>query len=1091
MTTTTSPPQASFIVSPIRPQQPSHHHQQQPQQHYQQPQSTKSNDKSVIPQKQQQPQPPTQQQSNPVFPTQHKPPPSTINDYIPFYSSPPRTLTNQDSTLPTTHFLPSPIDPIQHPLYTYTQMLNLIYTPPRLERFLTFAVLYLLRDFLIHFFWLPFQILLFIWQLLISCKYECTQAQNDDDDDDGGLFSQQQQQQQHQQRHQNTDNLSTNNFNNQQSDTTDISFRLSEQRQSNVSFIGASSTINNNNVINNNIAPSTAITATATSDYYSHFSPSTTSINDRNGQSKTIPFNENDQYQTQYSQSSDHQNDNEPRHLSTQTPLRSIKPPQQPTGTTIKVNSFNNTNNCHHIYRSTANQSHILNDDEPRFESIVDGDDHLTNSTQYTNNLDTTTTTTTTTTKSPTANNNTSLNSSSGSLMLISNPLDQSQPEYSDQNHHQQQHFPEELSQSSSFITTAPTATATTTTTTTADVIKPTSILRPSLSSSSSTSSSSPSPPSLIFHLPNQQQPQLSPIITSIVPVEPTATIIGNEIDSLSIQPIPASHVTLTSTVTLLSPPSQPSPTSSSLPPNNPNTTNITLSQHQQRRLSQQSIQVLPLQFSTPHDHQHYHHHYDDDGDIVYDHNTSMIDGHPLGNELTIGSFPQPNFSSASSSNALSSTSYTTLPVSNAPLRPIQPVEQVSMEGQSSRPNTASKSDNLLKSTTTTSTTPLTPSTTPNPTPHLTSLPFYTLLSVLPQLIIVYILIVYTSTSALYHYIRALSSMKLLAILGMSNILDKLLTTIGNDVTDWYFVSLDVLKVKYIESVTVSAVSPPELNKDIRDKFISTFLPTFLPLYNHADYSPTGFQSVTTNNTNNINSYNKPQQPKLPSTRILFIPMVFYTLYLLVHSFFILIQVTATHIALNSTDGTFYVLVTTVNFAELKSFVFKKYFFITLFQITVSDVAERAQFTLHSILVFMTSIGYIGTSMFTQGQDNPVIDPVQHSFGLSSSHTISSTAPSMYIPLLSSNIFTWCLSAGKMLLLLYTTKVIIDWIKHIFMTKFNRLPSHYLLYTHLIARDIYRCCNIPCSIATRSLQRLRLKTNVEPIQLHISIKPMK
>jgi hypothetical protein len=79
-----------------------------------------------------------------------------------------------------------------------------------------------------------------------------------------------------------------------------------------------------------------------------------------------------------------------------------------------------------------------------------------------------------------------------------------------------------------------------------------------------------------------------------------------------------------------------------------------------------------------------------------------------------------------------------------------------------------------------------------------------------------------------------------------------------------------------------------------------------------------------------------------------------------------LVQITSLHIALNSTDGTFFVLMVTVNFAELKTFVFKKYFFITLFQITVSDVAERAQFIIHGIFVIITSIGYIGSTIFTE-----------------------------------------------------------------------------------------------------------------------------
>lgn len=147
-------------------------------------------------------------------------------------------------------------------------------------------------------------------------------------------------------------------------------------------------------------------------------------------------------------------------------------------------------------------------------------------------------------------------------------------------------------------------------------------------------------------------------------------------------------------------------------------------------------------------------------------------------------------------------------------------------------------------------------------------------------------------------------------------------------------------------------------------------------------------------------------------------------IYLTCHGYVLVYQTISLNIATNSCSNALLTLLLSMQFSEIKGSVFKKIDKEGLFQIGMSDVAERFK-----LLLFLSIIGLRNL--------------------VAKSRNISSIIP-----------FTWCLNISSSGIQSSPTfnvigsEIIVDWIKHAYITKFNRIrPEMYDKFYFITYRD--------------------------------------
>ncbi|KAH8393978.1 hypothetical protein KR215_012042 [Drosophila sulfurigaster] len=141
--------------------------------------------------------------------------------------------------------------------------------------------------------------------------------------------------------------------------------------------------------------------------------------------------------------------------------------------------------------------------------------------------------------------------------------------------------------------------------------------------------------------------------------------------------------------------------------------------------------------------------------------------------------------------------------------------------------------------------------------------------------------------------------------------------------------------------------------------------------------------------------------------------VLFTLIYVFLHSGLIMFQATCLNVAVNSNNKGLLTIMISNNFVELKGSVFKKFDKNNLFQLTCSDVRERFHL---SVLLFIVMI------------------QTMKEFDWS--------------------ITQFCVMLPDCFAVLFT-EILIDWVKHAFITRFNELPeSIYREYTTSLAYDM-------------------------------------
>lgn len=141
--------------------------------------------------------------------------------------------------------------------------------------------------------------------------------------------------------------------------------------------------------------------------------------------------------------------------------------------------------------------------------------------------------------------------------------------------------------------------------------------------------------------------------------------------------------------------------------------------------------------------------------------------------------------------------------------------------------------------------------------------------------------------------------------------------------------------------------------------------------------------------------------------------IVFALIYVLLHSFLIMFQATTLNVAVNSNNKGLLTIMISNNFVELKGSVFKKFDKNNLFQLTCSDVRERFHL---AVLLFIVTIQTMKEFDWSMSQ--------------------------------------FCVMVPDCIAVL-VTEILIDWIKHAFITRFNEIPEYiYREYTTSLAYDM-------------------------------------
>ena len=168
-------------------------------------------------------------------------------------------------------------------------------------------------------------------------------------------------------------------------------------------------------------------------------------------------------------------------------------------------------------------------------------------------------------------------------------------------------------------------------------------------------------------------------------------------------------------------------------------------------------------------------------------------------------------------------------------------------------------------------------------------------------------------------------------------------------------------------------------------------------------------------------------------------------IYNIVHATALFYQVITLNVAVNSYSNALLTLLMSNQFVEIKSTVFKKIEKDNLFQLTCADVVERFQLWLMLIIIASRNIietNSLGTSTAESG-----------GAGIASSSPIRS---SNILPKSFTIFPNWIGQVMGPFLLVLGSEMLIDWLKHAYITKFNNTkPNIYGRFLDILAKDYY------------------------------------
>ncbi|KAJ2060754.1 hypothetical protein GGI17_003554 [Coemansia sp. S146] len=171
--------------------------------------------------------------------------------------------------------------------------------------------------------------------------------------------------------------------------------------------------------------------------------------------------------------------------------------------------------------------------------------------------------------------------------------------------------------------------------------------------------------------------------------------------------------------------------------------------------------------------------------------------------------------------------------------------------------------------------------------------------------------------------------------------------------------------------------------------------------------------------------------------------------YMLVHTLVLFYQVITLNVAVNAYSDQLLALLISNQFVEIKSNVFKKWEKEMLFQVVCADVVERFQEIVFLFIIILRNLAELA---------GPALSPSTGAVVPTAQAPVSfdSATPSAFGPLLPSWISIPLLNRILTpVLMVLGTEILIDWIKHAFITKLNWIrPEIYSHYIDILSRDL-------------------------------------
>jgi hypothetical protein len=164
--------------------------------------------------------------------------------------------------------------------------------------------------------------------------------------------------------------------------------------------------------------------------------------------------------------------------------------------------------------------------------------------------------------------------------------------------------------------------------------------------------------------------------------------------------------------------------------------------------------------------------------------------------------------------------------------------------------------------------------------------------------------------------------------------------------------------------------------------------------------------------------------------------------YTVIHSAALFYQVITLNVAVNSYSNALITLLMSNQFVEIKSTVFKKFEKENLFQLTCADVVERFQLWL----------------MLTIIASRNIVETGGLSFGSASSPANSNHLPrsSSILPKSFTIFPEWTGQVLAPFFLVLGSEMVVDWLKHSYITKFNNTkPAIYGRFLDILSKDYY------------------------------------
>ncbi|SAM01472.1 hypothetical protein [Absidia glauca] len=153
--------------------------------------------------------------------------------------------------------------------------------------------------------------------------------------------------------------------------------------------------------------------------------------------------------------------------------------------------------------------------------------------------------------------------------------------------------------------------------------------------------------------------------------------------------------------------------------------------------------------------------------------------------------------------------------------------------------------------------------------------------------------------------------------------------------------------------------------------------------------------------------------------------------YMLLHTSVLFFQMITLNVAINFYSNALLTLLISNQFVEIKQSVFKKFERENLFQLSCSDIVERFQQSAYLMIITLRNVVELSES------------------------SPSSILPSTFVPLFKLPATTSLNTLMTPVVMVIASELIVDWIKHAFITKFNQIrPSIYSKYIDVLCKDL-------------------------------------